>query len=708
MRKLLFSLAVGVSFGISAQEHFCNTTELQNQWFAKHPEHKAEFEKLQKQADDLDKEQYKTGYKPAAASGNNQARTTTLTASNYTIPIVFHILHTGGGENISDAQVMDAVSILTRDYNKRNADTSDVVVQFKNNIGNPQFEFQLATRDPNGNCTNGIIRHWDTNTDWSEDFSDYIYTWNPTKYLNVYVVKSMGGGAAGYTYLPGTGVPVSADAVVILSTYVGSIGSGNNFTSRALTHEVGHWFNLPHTWGGTNQPGVACGDDGVSDTPITKGFSSCNLSNAAICTPTIVENMQNYMDYAYCQRMYTQGQTARMITSINNTINSRNNLSTVGNLTATGVLNPATNCAPGLDIAVAPTLTLCTGKSVNLLTYTFNATPTSYAWTSGADAIITNASSANASVTFTSAGTKTVTCVASNANGSVTKSALVYVLDGTPQITATDAESFEAGITPTNWDIISPTSPTEQWEVNADAASNGIYSAFVAAENFNANAIAILQSPSYDFKNNPGATFTFKYAYAKQTTTNKDLFKVQASKNCGGTWTDVYVPNNSTLANGSGGVTNVLYYPASNEWKFYDITTLSSFAPFKTEQNVVIRFNFQEDVAGIGNGNRFYLDEVNFTMPVGINAITKQIDFNVYPNPTSTAFNLSFTLSEAAKIKYQVISVTGAVLISEAEKTVSEGVHEFKLNENGKLSPGIYFLNLELNGIKMSKKVIVE
>src|SRR5690606_23662564 len=122
----------------------------------------------------------------------------------FTIPVVFHILHTGGTENISDDQVKDAVRILTEDFNKLNPDTSDVVAAFKNKIGNPEVTFVLATKDPQGNCTNGIVRHWDALTDWKSNFSSYKYSWPRDRYLNIYVVKSIGGGAAGYTYLPGS------------------------------------------------------------------------------------------------------------------------------------------------------------------------------------------------------------------------------------------------------------------------------------------------------------------------------------------------------------------------------------------------------------------------------------------------------------------------------------------------------------------------
>ncbi|MBA3683473.1 MAG: hypothetical protein H0W73_20250, partial [Bacteroidetes bacterium] len=313
MRILFLWAAILFAANFFSQSHLCGSTEAQNEWFAQHPELKIKYDKLQQEASDLDKEQYKTGYKQT----DLLQKTSAVAASIYTIPVVFHILHQGGSENITDAQVIDAIKILSRDYNKQNADTSLVVPQFTNSIGNSKIQFELATIDPTGNCTNGIIRHWDAKTAWTSGFGDYIYSWPRAKYLNIYVVKTIASGAAGYTYLPGSGVPAAVDAIVILSSYVGSIGSGNVGTSRALTHEVGHWLNLPHVWGGTNQPGVACGNDGVSDTPVTKGFTSCALGNAIICNAGITENVQNYMDYSYCSRMFTNGQAVRMTTALN-------------------------------------------------------------------------------------------------------------------------------------------------------------------------------------------------------------------------------------------------------------------------------------------------------------------------------------------------------------------------------------------------------
>src|SRR5436189_2629563 len=231
MKKILSYFLALTSPLLLAQE-YCKTTEVLNDWFTKNPQYKPSFEAGRAKLRQLDKlSSEHTNAKPVATA-------------MFTVPVVFHILHTGGNECISDAQVQDAVSILTRDYNKLNADTSNVVAAFKNLIGNVKIEFQLATRDPNGNCTNGIIRHWDANTYWDWDFSNYVYTWPSNRYMNVYVVKSLGGQAAGYTFLPGSGIPPNVDAIVVESSYVGSIGTSNAFTSRVLTHEAGHWFGL--------------------------------------------------------------------------------------------------------------------------------------------------------------------------------------------------------------------------------------------------------------------------------------------------------------------------------------------------------------------------------------------------------------------------------------------------------------------------------
>src|SRR5690554_3566658 len=66
----------------------------------------------------------------------------------YTIPIVFHIIHNNGSENISQAQIDDALFILNRDFRKQNADVNNVVSQFFPIAADAEIQFEYATVAP--------------------------------------------------------------------------------------------------------------------------------------------------------------------------------------------------------------------------------------------------------------------------------------------------------------------------------------------------------------------------------------------------------------------------------------------------------------------------------------------------------------------------------------------------------------------------------
>ncbi|MBK7182436.1 MAG: T9SS type A sorting domain-containing protein [Bacteroidetes bacterium] len=216
----------------------------------------------------------------------------------YTIPVVFHVIHINGSENISDAQIQDQMAILNRDYSKLNADTANVVPAFQGNIADCNIQFALAKKDPNGNCTNGIDRIYSHKTDNANDQSK-LNPWPRDKYLNVWIIKTMESvGTAGYAYYPSaTSTYLSPyDGIIIIHQYIGSIGTANVTNSRALTHEIGHWLNLSHTWGNTNDPTVACGDDSCFDTPDTKGHNSCTNRFDFTCDLQTLSSTYNFAD----------------------------------------------------------------------------------------------------------------------------------------------------------------------------------------------------------------------------------------------------------------------------------------------------------------------------------------------------------------------------------------------------------------------------
>lgn len=210
----------------------------------------------------------------------------------YIIPIVFHVIHINGTENISDAQIYDAVDVLNRDYRLLNSDINQIIGNspFDTLAADTRIEFRLAKIDPNGNCTNGIDRIYSHRCIGANDESK-LNQWPRDKYMNIWVIKSFPDPLPGenpkaaYAYYPSAadGGAFPIDGLISLSDYIGTIGTSSPNTSRTITHEIGHYLNLAHPWGSTNKPEVSCGDDGVDDTPETMGHDDCNRLDDLNC-----------------------------------------------------------------------------------------------------------------------------------------------------------------------------------------------------------------------------------------------------------------------------------------------------------------------------------------------------------------------------------------------------------------------------------------
>ena len=113
----------------------------------------------------------------------------------FIIPVVFHILHQNGPQNIPDARIHEAMAILNRDYRKLNDDTNMVIPVYRDLIADIRIQFKLASFDPWGNCTNGIDRIYTHETQVG-DAACKLNQWDRSRYLNIWTVKAISSGAA--------------------------------------------------------------------------------------------------------------------------------------------------------------------------------------------------------------------------------------------------------------------------------------------------------------------------------------------------------------------------------------------------------------------------------------------------------------------------------------------------------------------------------
>ena len=248
------------------------------------------------------------------------------------------------------------IDILNADYNAANTDISlwnSVSSNYPGtNTGSLNVQFVIATLDhpPGTGLAEGSVA-----VTFGTDFigagdrfctngCNQDTTWNG--YVNI-VVTNISGGILGFSPLGGT--PGTGKTVVIDNNAFGAALSPNPATctgfvpgapynkGRTLTHELGHYFKLDHTFQGCDGGNCTSSGDKVCDTPSTdQPRYDCNaadnppdpaVSGVPVSTCGELQLTMNYMDYVEdaCMYMFTAGQATRMLAHYNSI---KNQLST--------------------------------------------------------------------------------------------------------------------------------------------------------------------------------------------------------------------------------------------------------------------------------------------------------------------------------------------------------------------------------------------
>ncbi|MBK9729851.1 MAG: T9SS type A sorting domain-containing protein [Chitinophagaceae bacterium] len=669
----------------------CGATEMQLKLWAQYPE----LWQAQQDYDQQIRDQI-------AASDNTRDEDEV-----YIIPIVFHVIHNYGSEYISDEQIEDQVRVLNDDYRKMNADTAAIVNAFLGIAGDAHIEFRLAKKTSGGGCTTGIDRIQSHETYQGNDGSK-LSQWPRNMYLNVWTVNKMQNGVAGYAYYPSSvaGFLAPYDGIMILSDYIGSIGSSSVQTSRALTHEIGHYLNLPHTWGSTNSPGVECGDDGVQDTPETKGWTSCNLSGA-VCNAGVIENVQNYMEYAYCSKMFTEGQIAIMRGILNNPVSDRDNLWSASNLIATGTNDGyVAECAPRADFN-PKFYNICQGADIAFTNFSWGGDASSWSWDipGGTPSTSTEESPV---IVFNEAGKHTITLTATNAAGSSTVSKDIYVSPPTPSYSHYYFEDFEdVNKFNNDWIIRNIDGNGSEWALATNAAYEGSHCARI--DNFNGDQgdVDYMISPAMDLSGMGEINLSFRYAAASgssNVTNINDALRIYTSSNCGESWYLRNVRSGLDLIN-NGAYGN--YFTPGATTGTWSLATVS-FPSIVAQPNIRIKFEF----TGGSYGNNLYIDDIAVSeYGVGIQSpASGTAALNIFPNPNNGDFTLTYSLPEAAEVRVSIIDLTGREIFEVSNEQQAAGSHQQSVQADAvqSLSKGIYFLRMQSNGETNVKKLVIE
>ena len=556
----------------------------------------------------------------------------------YKIPVVFHIIHNNGVEKIDRDQAIDALQILNRDLRALRADTATVDTLFKPLIADIEVEFVLATKSPDGSCFNGVTMtesvysYNNGGINGSDQVNDimmfnnvYQGNWPGNQYLNVFVCGSVGTGIAGYTNYPsGFFGNTMNNGVWLRHDYCGSIGTGSPSGSKTFVHEIGHWLNLPHTWGSTNEPGLATNcnsDDGVTDTPNTIGSNWCNY-NEVTCGP--VANIENHMEYSSCRKMFTQGQKSRMRTALNSSTGGRSNLITPSNHFATGIDAPAPFCE--VDFFSNRYVT-CSGDSIYFEDYSFH-NPISWDWNfQGASPNTSNLESTYAKyqlpgvydVSLTASG-DSINFITETKNESVV--VMNYFGDQLPYYEGFENINFNAP----EW-----ISNDLNWSITDEVSYNGSYCLKLQNQGLAEGTKLSLESKTLNLSDSAKAYFTFKYAYARKNSSNNDFLRILGSYDCGKTWATrkiIYTNQLITAPDQNN------FIPTYSEWKEANIVSL--IGPFCVS-NFRFKFEFNS-----GGGNNLYIDNINISYEntTGTNSFDNQ-EISVYPNPSSDFLKIS-------------------------------------------------------------------
>lgn len=581
------------------------------------------------------------------------------------IPVVVHVVYKTSAQNISDEQILSQIKVMNEDFRRLNPDTLNTPEIWKTIAADAHIEFCMATLDPKGSPSTGIVRRpTKINAFNTDDRVKFINqggddAWDTKRYLNIWVCN-LTGGLLGYGEFPTEQYSSTFGLVVAYSAF-GTVGNVSSSTKRGRTtiHEISHCFNLRHIW--ADDGGGCTYDDGVDDTPKQGGPSSgcpkfpfkdaCQVDSPGIM-------FMNYLDYSNdaCMNMFTNGQSIRMraalelfypdlssallcdtptmfsydvaIESIFNPVGDicSDSISPVFVIRNTGI-DSVQNVGIGWQFDNQGWQYFNWVGNLNSMQETIISMPPTYGLKEGGHSFSVFISSLNSKKSFIAFNDS----LSMNFNVNTNANILPY------------SQSFESSPFPGDTKIRIINSGGEAWKKVTKAATDGIASIAIDNKlNDHEGDIDAFLLPNINLASFSGIPYLkFKWAYARKDNTTSDALQVLISTDCGYSFNILFNRSSAGLVTGSN--QSVDFIPVASEWK----DAIINLNAYKGFSNVIISF---QNIAG-GNGNNLYVDNINIgdklTSLSSISAIDSK--FAIYPNPANNELYLQSGFEESTE-----------------------------------------------------------
>lgn len=619
--------------------------------------------------------------------------------SIFIIPTVVHIFHNGGPENISDAQILDMLYVMNEDYSLSHPDTALIDSTFRGVAAPMQIEFRLAKLDPDSNCTSGIVRH---RTRLANELPQGFKTfgWDNQRYLNIYLVGGLYGGAGliGYAFPPGFNVPKRRDGIMNRSDYAGSIGTATTQVDgeqgSVLSHEAGHYVGLMHTFQDGCSPTLD--NDFCDDTPPVAvanqgncaGINSCNFD-----VPDLPDNVENIMDYTFgCLRMFTEDQKSIAHFSLS-TVFGRKRLVEQENLDRTGVFLDPSPCAPQPDFIIEEEIVFV-GDTVVLHGNAYNGVVAAHAWQFPGGNIVTSNTDSTVKVIYDEPGTYSFSLTVGNPEGLNARlfEDRIVVLDTAVRQSGPVIIDFEdPNAEPLPYQILA-SELGNSFNLTTEAAASGNrsmkldnWSKFAPAVNREFQKDEIYFGP-FDGTSLTNFNLSFDYAFAAKEGFTEDLVRVWISVN-GTSWSPRGSISMSDLPTTSTIYQDQPFVPGpGHQWANKSV----SVALAQTAPKFWVRIEY------VGKyGNNFYMDNLFIGTEVGLEE-PGQLAIKAYPNPASDHIILEVGDEPLQGAIIELVDLQGRKVLSQNLPSLdATGSHRVELPLG--LTAGCYILRVSSN-----------